>query len=268
MTDPAFASHDADQDDALAASSIVVTTIKKAEITKLQLITGVVLTVLAGLLMCYLLVEIQRQQYTRLTFMMEDVASTETSTARSSQSKKDQINELELESNDDNMTTVDINSVKLRSPTSSSTSDGKRSLPWYTKAYIAAQVGVLILLNYLLLVYLPASISLSLMAAFLVWVLVLHQVILDEICRRHRADRVLAILSCFLVVAASLSLATFARMTQLEGTIYKGPARIIGYDTDQYSNQGKETVRADLLVRAPSRALSFFFAVARLILRF
>jgi hypothetical protein len=250
MTDPAFATSAEEQDD--AESSIVVTTIKKAEVTQLQLITGVVLTVLAGLLMCCLLIEIQRQHYTRLACMMEEIGAAESSDVQTSQSNQcsSTSNELELECNDDSMTTVDIHSSKPRSPMSPYT-NSKRPLPWYTKAYIAAQVGTLILLNYLLLVYLPASISLSLLAAFLVWVLVLHQVVLDELCRRHRADRVLAVLSCFLVVAASLSLATFARMTQLEGTIYKGPARVIGYDTDQYSNDGKETIRSDLLVRLP-----------------
>jgi hypothetical protein len=253
MTDPAFESPEEEQDDAL--SSIVVTTIKEAEITKLQLITGVVLTVLAGLLMCYLLIEIQRQQYSRLACMMEEIGAAESSNGQAGQSSKGSStsNELELECNDGNMTTVDIHSAKARSPASpNASSSSKRSLPCYTKAYIAAQVATLILLNYLLLVYLPASISLSLLAAFLVWLLVLHQVILDEIFRRHRVDRVLAILSCFLVVAASLSLATFARMTQLEGTIYKGPARVIGYDTDQYSNEGKEAIRSDLLVRLPA----------------
>jgi hypothetical protein len=269
MSDPAFSGSsnpatEGDQDD--AASSIVVTTIKEAEITQLQLVTGIVLTVLSGLVMCYVLMEIQRHHYTRLADVMDENEvddSNATSYSNNSNSRPGGGgNELELEesgghqtsSNNSNMTTVDISTPSSAAKpsylggSSRSGSSNKRSLPWYTKLYIVAQVGILILLNYLLLVFLPASISLSLLAAFLVWVMVLHQVILDETCRRHRADRVLAVLACFLVVAASLSLATFARMTQQEGTIYKGPARIIGYDMDQYSNHGKEAIRADLLV--------------------
>jgi hypothetical protein len=260
-SDPAFSGSSAatvgEQDD--AASSIVVTTIKQAEITQLQLITGIVLTVLSGLVMCYVLMEIQRHHYTRLADVMEDGEVDDSNAKSYNRNNPGGGNELELEESggsngsNSNMTTVDISTPSSAKPSylsqrGGSNSNNRRSLPWYTKLYIVAQVGILILLNYLLLVFLPASITLSLLAAFLVWVMVLHQVILDETCRRHRADRVLAVLACFLVVAASLSLATFARMTQQEGTIYKGPARIIGYDMDQYSNHGKEATRADLLV--------------------
>lgn len=212
---------DQDQDD---SSSVIVTTTHSAEITQVQLVTGVVLTVLAGIVIVFTLMEIQRH-HNRFDFDSDPSAMDK--------------NELELESNDGPSS---VSSVESSPPL-------KHRLRWFQKTFILAQVGTLILLNYLLLVYLPASISLSVLAAFLIWCLTLHQVIVDECCRRSRYDRILVVLACFLLTAASLSLATFARLTQQEGTLYRGPARIIGYDTDKYSNKNNHsTIRTDLRV--------------------
>lgn len=59
----------------------------------------------------------------------------------------------------------------------------------------------------------------------------------DEI-RRRRYDRLGAILTLIIFAASFLSLITYASVGLKEGTIYEGPARIIGYDTSTYETHG------------------------------
>ncbi|OEU19646.1 hypothetical protein FRACYDRAFT_235703 [Fragilariopsis cylindrus CCMP1102] len=85
-------------------------------------------------------------------------------------------------------------------------------------------VGVLILLTYLLLV-------------------------IGEELRRQRVDRIMLLLSLFLVIASMLSSLVYSMKSLSQGEIYEGPARIVGYDMEQYNNsQHDPTTRADIAV--------------------
>jgi hypothetical protein len=127
--------------------------------------------------------------------------------------------------------------------------DNKKSrrLSTFQKVVIFFQVGLLILMNYLLLVFLPGSAFLSALAMIVLWILVLRAQILEEF-RRQRLDRLLTMISLFLIIAGGLTLSTYSRLALKEGQIYEGPARIVGYDDTVYQNTDGETLRADLEV--------------------
>ena len=110
-------------------------------------------------------------------------------------------------------------------------------------------VSVLVLLTYLLLVVTPVSNPVvSFGASFCVWVVFMRYPIGQEL-RRKRLDRLLIMLSLFLVIAAALSMATFSYKSLEHGEIYEGPARIVGYDPRRFNNSKHEPMmRTDLTV--------------------
>ena len=110
------------------------------------------------------------------------------------------------------------------------------------KVYLYAMVTLLLFITYLLLVYLPSGLMPSLLGSFLVSCVILKPQICDEI-RRKRFDRLSAIWTLILFAASFLSLATYAKIGINEGTIYVGPARIVGYDTTVYEVSSGGTVR-------------------------
>jgi len=109
-------------------------------------------------------------------------------------------------------------------------------------------VSVLILLTYLLLVVSSAPIVLRILGSLCVFGIFLRYQIGDEI-RRQRVDRIMLLLSLFLVIASMLSTAVYSMKSLSQGEIYEGPARIVGYDMEQYNNtQHDPTTRTDIAV--------------------
>ena len=109
-------------------------------------------------------------------------------------------------------------------------------------------VGVLILLTYLLLVVSSAPIALRIVGSLCVFGIFLRFQIGEEL-RRQRVDRIMLLLSLFLVIASMLSSLVYSMKSLSQGEIYEGPARIVGYDMEQYNNsQHDPTTRADIAV--------------------
>lgn len=147
-----------------------------------------------------------------------------------------------------------INTNKCESSLSSSSpeksdqykpGDSRRRLNRVQQSQIVANVAVLLLFNYLLLVFQPGSVALSFVAMMAVWVLVLQSYWRDEL-RRARFDRCIAMVALFFVLAGCFTLITYCHLALREGSIYEGPARIVGYNDTIYSNTDGETLRADL----------------------
>jgi hypothetical protein len=109
-------------------------------------------------------------------------------------------------------------------------------------------VCVLILLTYLLLVVSSAPIALRILGSLCVFGIFLRFQIGEEI-RRQRVDRIMLLLSLFLVIASMLSSLVYSMKSLSQGEIYEGPARIVGYDMEQYNNsQHDPTTRTDIAV--------------------
>lgn len=123
-----------------------------------------------------------------------------------------------------------------------------RSLTRSQQITIVLHVSVLILLNYLLLVFLPGSAVLAFVAMVAIWILALNSYLRDELQRRQRWDRLLTLIALFLVIAGCLTLITYCRLALHDGNVYQGPARIVGYDLGVYDNTDEETLRADVQV--------------------
>lgn len=128
---------------------------------------------------------------------------------------------------------------------------GKRVSCQFTLMQIGS-VLLLILLTYLLLVASNASGILSALGGMAVFGMFLRFQIGDEI-RLQRWDRLTLLMSLLLLIAAFLNLSTYAWKALVQGEIYMGPARIIGYDLSEYSNTTNltaiDTTRTNLIVQ-------------------
>lgn len=113
---------------------------------------------------------------------------------------------------------------------------------------LTVKLWILMLLNYLLLVYLPGSIGLSFIAVFSIWGLTLHDYLMEELLRRKRIDRIVLLLALFFSIAMSLTAFTYHRITFVQGDVYQGSARIVGYDTSVYQNSDGKSLRTNLEV--------------------
>lgn len=118
---------------------------------------------------------------------------------------------------------------------------------WVSVILPTSLTAVLILLIYLLLVFLPSGLGLSILGVVSIALILLRSYIYEEL-RRSRLDRLAAILTFFLVIASMLSLVTYARLTLKAGYIYQGRARIVGHDETKYSDGKEDYFRTDLLV--------------------
>lgn len=103
------------------------------------------------------------------------------------------------------------------------------------------------LLTYLLLVVSNANLWLSLLGVAVVIGVGIFQQICEEL-RRRRLDRIVAVVTLLLLAASFMSLSTYASRSIQEGEIYKGKARIIGFDYDNYDNKDGDVTRTDLEV--------------------
>eukprot|EP00536_Pseudo-nitzschia_multiseries_P004256 jgi/Psemu1/323395/estExt_fgenesh1_pg.C_700015 len=124
----------------------------------------------------------------------------------------------------------------------------QRRISWIFLNIQIASVSVLVLLTYLLLVSSNAPVFLRVVGSLCVFGVFLRYQIGDEI-RRQRIDRIMLLLSLFLLIASMLSTIVYSMKTLSQGEIYEGPARIVGYDLQQYNNSKHDpTTRTDIAV--------------------
>lgn len=134
------------------------------------------------------------------------------------------------------------------SPTTSKTTP-RRRVRWSFKFMQLASVSVLLLLTYLLLVVTEAPMWASALGSLCVFGIFLRFQIGDEL-RRQRLDRIMLMMSLFLMIASLMSVCTYAFKSLGNGEIYEGPAQIIGYDPEPYNNTDHDpTTRMDLAVQ-------------------
>jgi len=124
-----------------------------------------------------------------------------------------------------------------------------QSLEQCKMAELLGAALALTLMIYLLLVFLPSGNTLlSVIGITCVTGAFLKDQIKSE-WRKERYDRILTIITLMLFIASGLSLATYAKMGIAEGSIYKGAARIVGYDDTEYTNSADKMItRIDLQV--------------------
>uniref|UniRef100_A0A7S0UMJ2 Uncharacterized protein n=1 Tax=Pseudo-nitzschia delicatissima TaxID=44447 RepID=A0A7S0UMJ2_9STRA len=109
-------------------------------------------------------------------------------------------------------------------------------------------VLVLILLTYLILVQSNANVFLRGLGSICVFCVFLGLQIGEEF-RRQRLDRLVLLLSLFLLIASMLSTLVYSMKNLKQGEIYEGPARIVGYSMERYNNTMHDpTTRTDMAV--------------------
>jgi len=109
-------------------------------------------------------------------------------------------------------------------------------------------VSVLVLLTYLLLVQSNSAVFLRILGSVCVFGVFLRFQIGEEV-RRQRIDRIMLLLSLFLLIASMLSTLVYSMKALKQGEIYEGPARIVGYSQEQYNNTKHDpTTRTDVAV--------------------
>jgi len=124
----------------------------------------------------------------------------------------------------------------------------QRRISWMFVNMQIASLAALVLLTYLLLVVSNAPIFLRMVGSLCVFGMFLRYQIGDEL-RRQRIDRLMLLLSLFLLIASMLSTIVYSFKTLSQGEIYEGPARIVGYDMEQYNNSKHDpTTRTDMAV--------------------
>lgn len=149
---------------------------------------------------------------------------------------------------DDDESVVSYTSMKDDYGVRQTSNYRRKRLALVDKLGVYFHISLLTFLNYLLLVYLPAGIWLSMAGMILTTVVVLKSQLADEL-RRKRMDRIAALLTLMFFTASFLSLARFAMEGLHEGEIYEGPARIVGYDQERYGDVDGENLRMDLVVQ-------------------
>jgi hypothetical protein len=239
---------------------------------KTRMIFGIVVGLAATWLFTHILLQMERQTTTYNAALMEaavgerdtqlELEEDTKSSAQETSQQQHQHNGDYVQASDDNDDDMTINSHSPSNSPKSVMSSSKMSfgdaiykpgdtrrrlLSSQQRVQIIVHVLIVVMFNFLLLVYLPGSIWLSFVAVVTVWILALQSYLRDEL-RRRRYDRILTLISLFSIIAGSLTLITFCHLSLNEGNIYEGPARIVGYDSSSYGNSDGTTMRADLQV--------------------
>lgn len=222
-----------------------------------------VVMVLSAAWIVRVLIQIERSKVIALSSVLED-DGTGTSDLQFEESTSDsEAKQLEVEPADGSPSGGAIE----MSPTGSSRKEAAQTSPKSSKPMTARKarqrqkriswtfiniqimsVLVLILLTYLLLVQSNAAIPWRVLGSFAVFAVFLRFQIGEEL-RRQRLDRLLLLLSLFLLIASMLSAIVYSFKTLLQGEIYEGPARIVGYSLEQYNNTKHDpTTRTDIAV--------------------
>ena len=123
-----------------------------------------------------------------------------------------------------------------------------RRVSWTFINIQIVSVLALILLTYLVMVQSTAAVFLRMLGSLCVFGVFLRFQIGEEL-RRQRLDRLMLLLSLFLLIASMLSTLVYSFKQLKQGEIYEGPARIIGYNKEQYNNTKHDpTTRTDIAV--------------------
>lgn len=165
-------------------------------------------------------------------------------------------NKLEFDEDDDgDGATPSGNTPNSNSNTASTKTDeiveGRMIVTRRKKVFLLGLVLLTVALLFLILVY--NNIESTLIAWIgmgAVLILLYFPYISDEFGRRRRMDRMSALLTIVLIVTTCLHWLFYAQTQVARGQIYKGPARIVGYDETQYERASKaqEVTRTDLTV--------------------
>ena len=166
----------------------------------------------------------------------------------------DSVDEVGLEENGDQGETAAKGKPMDGKENGSEPSDKESSvsrrmhLPRFRRGVLAAVVGIVTFMTYLLLALSNANVVLCWIGMFTMLGLLLRQSIFDEV-RRERLDRLSGIFSCVLILAMALNLAVYANRQHAQGDIYEGKARIVGYDFGSYTQDKDDKIlRTDLEV--------------------
>ena len=180
---------------------------------------------------------------TQLELEEEDTSASTTSTT-AKEAKGDYVQAGNDRDDDDDACSVASSVPKPQQSPSPSTP----TLSKEDRLAITIRLVLLLLLHYLLLVYLPGGALASFVGALAVAGLTLAPYLSDDLLRHNRWDRLVTILALVVWIAAAATALTYHRLTFTHGPVYAGPARIVGYDTDNYVNADGTTLRADLQV--------------------
>ena len=125
----------------------------------------------------------------------------------------------------------------------------RRYLTQYRRIVLMLTVGIITILVYLILVFSNAPSWLEWVGMIIVLVLLGPILQYGDEIRRQRYDRLSLLLTLVLILATGLNFAVYASNQYKDEDIYKGPARIVDYQDDNYNNAKDETVtRTDLMV--------------------
>ena len=125
----------------------------------------------------------------------------------------------------------------------------RRYLTQYRRIVLMLTVGIITILVYLILVFSNAPLWLEWIGMLIILVLLGPILQYGDEIRRQRYDRISLMVTLIFVLAMGLNLAVYAANQYADEDIYKGPARIIDYQDDNYNNAEGETVtRTDLMV--------------------
>jgi SPT2 chromatin protein len=120
----------------------------------------------------------------------------------------------------------------------------RRRLDNFTKIIILGTCIVLTLLNWLLLVRSNANVLISWLGMSCITIVLLKSYIVEEVTggngRMRRIDRLSAIVTILLFLTMALHLQSYANTQVAHGVIYSGPARIVGYDADNYESDAAD----------------------------
>jgi len=219
--------------------------------------------VLSALWIVRVLIQIEKSKVVALSSVLEDDGTGDNDLAfeeSTSDEKKLEVEPADGSPSEIEMSPTGASKKKDKASSKSEASpDGKPQLARRVRrknkrvswAFINIQIVsvlVLTLLTYLLLVQSNAGIFWRMLGSFAVFAVFLRFQIGEEI-RRQRVDRLMLLLSLFLLIASMLSALVFSFKMLSQGEIYEGPARIVGYSLEQYNNTKHDpTTRTDIAV--------------------
>ncbi len=221
-----------------------------------------VVMVLSGCWIVRVLIQIEKTKVVAVASVLQD-DGTGVSDLQFEESTTDK--QLEVEHADGSPSEIEMSPTgkskrgNETSPASSPTASAKpitarkarqrqRRISWAFINIQIVSVLTLMLLTYLLLVQSNAAIFWRMLGSFCVFAVFLRFQIGEEI-RRQRVDRLMLLISLFLLIASMLSTLVYSMKTLKQGEIYEGPARIVGYSTESYNNTVHDpTTRTDIAV--------------------
>mmetsp|Transcript_12563 Transcript_12563/g.29736 ORF Transcript_12563/g.29736 Transcript_12563/m.29736 type:complete len:688 (-) Transcript_12563:183-2246(-) len=226
-----------------------------------------VVMVCSGLWIIRVLIQIEKSKVVALSSVLEDDGTGNSDLQFEESTSESNGKQLEVESADGSPSGGDIElsptgSSRIREKAKANTESAspakpitarraRRKLRRVSWTFINIQIVsvlALILLTYLLMVQSTAAVFLRMLGSLCVFAVFLRFQIGEEI-RRQRVDRIMLLLSLFLLIASMLSTLVYSMKQLKQGEIYEGPARIVGYSKENYNNTKHDpTTRTDIAV--------------------